>query len=241
MTIASSGPISPTWRGIHALIEQRDGHAYLRDFGAEGGTGLNDRVSALASEAEVFDGDLDPGRADGPDPGDQGEGRRAEGIRPSDTASPRPTPTPTSPTAGPFSAASHRRRGRLGRRASRPSLIPVLSPRPSADPGPARTVRRSVGRRPRLAVLDPPQVAAAHAHHAHSPVAAPVRGPHGRRSPSWSAPVISHLRALDCEMVDGVLVVKIIPPELSEEETVSPVRYELRGRSWKIVHRPAGW
>ena len=43
--------------GIHALIEQRESRLYLRDFGAEGGTGLNDRV-LRAREMEVFDGDL---------------------------------------------------------------------------------------------------------------------------------------------------------------------------------------
>ena len=43
--------------GIHALIEQRDNHVFLRDFGAEGGTGINDRV-LHAREAEVFDSDL---------------------------------------------------------------------------------------------------------------------------------------------------------------------------------------
>ena len=43
--------------GIHALIEERENRLYLRDFGAEGGTGINDRV-LHAREIEVFDSDL---------------------------------------------------------------------------------------------------------------------------------------------------------------------------------------
>ncbi len=50
-------PDIPDLAGIHALIEQRDLRVYLRDFGAEGGTGINDRV-LHARETEVFDGDL---------------------------------------------------------------------------------------------------------------------------------------------------------------------------------------
>ncbi len=39
--------------------------------------------------------------------------------------------------------------------------------------------------------------------------------PHGRR-------------AIACEMIDDVMVVSLLSPDLKEEETVSPVRYELR-------------
>ena len=50
-------PDIPGLSGIHALIEQREIKTYLRDFGGEGGTGINDRV-LHAREAEIFDGDL---------------------------------------------------------------------------------------------------------------------------------------------------------------------------------------
>src|SRR5271155_614389 len=50
-------PDIPGLSGIHALIEQREDRLYLRDFGAEGGTGINDRV-LHARESEVCNGDL---------------------------------------------------------------------------------------------------------------------------------------------------------------------------------------
>ena len=49
-------PALPDLGGIHALIEQRQGRLFVRDFGAEGGTTVNDRT-LHARESELFDGD----------------------------------------------------------------------------------------------------------------------------------------------------------------------------------------
>jgi anti-anti-sigma factor len=50
-------PDIPNLAGIHAMIEQRFGLVYVRDFGTEEGTWINDRV-LRAKEWEVFDEDL---------------------------------------------------------------------------------------------------------------------------------------------------------------------------------------
>jgi anti-anti-sigma factor len=50
-------PAVPDLGGIHALVEQREGRVFVRDFGAEIGTTINDRV-LRAKELQVFDGDL---------------------------------------------------------------------------------------------------------------------------------------------------------------------------------------
>jgi anti-anti-sigma factor len=50
-------------------------------------------------------------------------------------------------------------------------------------------------------------------------------------SPGLSKPIVARsriLRAITCEQVNGVTVVTLLSPDLNEEETVSPVRYELR-------------
>jgi anti-anti-sigma factor len=50
-------PEIPDLAGVHALIEQRYGLVYVRDFGAEEGTWVNDRL-LRSKEWEAFDGDL---------------------------------------------------------------------------------------------------------------------------------------------------------------------------------------
>jgi anti-anti-sigma factor len=49
-------PNIPGLAGVHALVEDRDGMLYVRDFGSEEGTVVNDRV-LHTREVEIFDGD----------------------------------------------------------------------------------------------------------------------------------------------------------------------------------------
>src|SRR5689334_11939267 len=49
-------PEIPGLAGVHALVEQRHGQVYVRDYGGEGGTKVNDRV-LHQREVEVFDAD----------------------------------------------------------------------------------------------------------------------------------------------------------------------------------------
>jgi anti-anti-sigma factor len=198
--------------GIHALIEERESRLYLRDFGAEGGTGINDRV-LHAREIEVFDGDLiqvgpmvlalsvkakgEPSRhglAHAPDGWPFLEGTDDEPVRSTSTMEPvvpRPRPAPMpEPTPSPARVESFLK------------LHPSLQP----DAGVATTLRLAAA----TTVEQEP-----------APVAPPVHfqpiltKPHGRR-------------AIDCQMIDDVMVVSLLSPDLKEEETVSPVRYELR-------------
>ena len=194
--------------GIHALIEQRESRHYLRDFGAEGGTGINDRV-LHARETEVFDGDLIQvgpmvltlsiksksedrlhGLIHAPDgwPFLEGVAAPAERI-------PSPVEVVTE-SHRPVMAAAE---------ASPSKLESFLTVHPAINPDAA-------------VVVATPPVAAAVAH-SPSPSPPPQRTigtkPLGRR-------------AIACRMVDDVMVVSLLSPDLNEEETVSPVRYELR-------------
>jgi len=189
--------------GIHALIEEREGRYYLRDFGAEGGTGINDRV-LHARETEVFDSDLIQigpmvltlsikqkgedkhiGMHYAPDGWPfvgglmDGEFRPTPKVETSVLSTPRPSPEHANPE-------------------------PHLSPRTVARPEPV-----TVGATPAVA--------------AKAPASKPAPAPH---KPLIGRPV--GRRALNCELVDDVMVVTILSPDLNEEETVSPVRYELR-------------
>ena len=199
--------------GIHALIEQRESRLYLRDFGAEGGTGINDRV-LHARETEIFDGDLIQvgpmvltlsvksksedrlhGLAHAPDDWPYLEGVAAPEVR-----TPRPvevaasTHHPTASTHHPTLATG-----------SIPSKFEsFLTIQPSSPPDTA-------------VVVSPSPVASASRPASTSPVLQhPIATrPHGRR-------------AISCNMVEDVMVVTLLSPDLNEEETVSPVRYELR-------------
>jgi anti-anti-sigma factor len=189
--------------GIHALIEEREGRYYLRDFGAEGGTGINDRV-LHARETEVFDSDL---IQIGPmvltlSIKPKGEDRQI-GLHHAPDGWPfldglsdgefRPTPKfeaslPSAPRSSPDHAKPE------------PFLAPL-----------------KVGRPESVAVEAAPAVAAK------APPTMPGPAPH---RPFIGRPV--GRRALNCEVIDDVMVVTILSSDLNEEETVSPVRYELR-------------
>ena len=177
---------------------------YLRDFGGEGGTGVNDRV-LHARETEIGNGDLIQ-------------------IGPMVlTLSVKPKPEEPfgmihAPEGWPF----------LGGMAYEPAPAPAIEPvstlsRPEPHPTPripagvaASAVATSAVAA--SAVASPPKPAA--------PPIAPV-APH----PTHARPIIpkrSHHRALACRMIDDVLVATVVSHDQKEEETVSPVRYELR-------------
>ncbi len=193
--------------GIHALIEERESRLYLRDFGAEGGTGINDRV-LHAKEMEVFDGDL---IQVGPmvltlSIKSKGEGPRQGLIH--------------APDGWPFLEGTDdepvRSTATMEPVAPRPRSVPVAEPVPSRHE-PFLSLHPSI--MPDLAVAT--TLAPVASVSVQEPAPAPVHfqpiltKPHGRR-------------AIDCKMVDDVMVVSLLSSHLSEEETVSPVRYELR-------------
>jgi len=199
-------PDIPDLAGIHALIEQRDGGIHLRDFGAEGGTGINDRV-LHARETEVFDGDLIQ----------IGPMVLTLSIRPKGQG---PRAHFSAPDGWPYLAGL-----------AAPEL-PRSRPPEGADPtpGPAPAERRPEPA-PALAVsASAPEPAAATATVAPPPPKF-VRPPAPARSPASPLPISprhAHLRAIACETIKDVLVAKILAPELNEEASVSPFRYELR-------------
>ena len=91
---------------------------------------------------------------------------------------------------------------------------PFLNPRPISRPMPVAVSAASNT----AAVVEKP---AAPAH----PPPAPSHSPQPTR------PIVPRppgRRALACEVIDDVMVVTILQSDLKEEETVSPVRYELR-------------
>jgi anti-anti-sigma factor len=204
--------------GIHALIEERDSRLYLRDFGAEGGTGINDRV-LHAKEMEVFDGDLIQvgpmvltlsikmkgegprlGLMHAPDGWPYLEGVEDEPVR----------PTP-----------------------AREQVAPKPRPAPSPEPAPLRVepfLRLHPSLQPDLAVADTRASAATAV--AQAPAHAPAAAVAPATAPRPFQPILTKphgRRAIDCRMIDDVMVVSLLSPDLQEEETVSPVRYELRG------------
>jgi anti-anti-sigma factor len=108
---------------------------------------------------------------------------------------------------------------------ARESVAPKPRPVPSPEPAPHRAepfLRLHPSLLTDLAVDDSRATSATAV--APAPAPAPVPRPfqpiltksHGRR-------------AIDCRMIDDVMVVSLLSPDLQEEETVSPVRYELRG------------
>ncbi len=195
--------------GIHALIEQRADGVHLRDFGALGGTGINDRVIFLR-ETEVFDGDLIQigpmvltlsmkGKGE-----DHHETLREvpegwpylEGVVMSSTTT-APADHPSVERALPVAQTSDEV-------AATPKMPSRLSDFLARETAAAVT----------SAVLEVPAPA----------VDPPAPRPSGR-------PIVARsrvLRAIQCEKIDGVTVVTLLNPDLKEEETVSPVRYELR-------------
>jgi anti-anti-sigma factor len=188
-------PDIPGLAGIHALIEQRDLRLYLRDFGAEGGTGINDRV-LHARETEVFDSDLIQ-------------------IGPMVlTLSIKPKGEDTritfhnAPDRWPFLE------GLVSE--EEPESVSNFSPAPRPTP--------------RLAPIAASAAAVAEQEPTTVPAQVTPQAPLPTR-PSTAKPLLGRphtRRALDCEVIDDVMVVKILATDLNEEETVSPVRYELR-------------
>ncbi len=198
-------PDIPELAGIHALIEQRDGGLHLRDFGAEGGTGINDRV-LHARETEVFSGDL---IQIGPMvltlwTGPKGEGPRAHH---------------SVPDGWPFFAGTAGAEPPRPRRVEEPTTTPVATPERRPEPEPARPVAQP---KPAAATatVEPPASPVIRTPPAATPRPAPLPLPPSSRP--------SLYRSIACETIGGVLVVKILAPELNEEASVSPVRYELR-------------
>jgi len=205
--------------GIHALIEERASRLYLRDFGAEGGTGLNDRV-LHAKEIEIFDGDL---IQVGPmvltlSMKAKGEGPRnalvrapdgwpfLEGVEDESARTP-PMRVPDAPKI-PAAVAITEPAMATATAMAPTRLESFIKHHSSVEPDPAD-----------LATLAPARSTVAQAS---GPASAPKTIP--------TIPIRPHgRRAIDCQMIDGVMVVSLLSPNLQEEETVSPVRYELRG------------
>jgi len=156
-------PDIPGLSGIHALIEQREMRLYLRDFGGEGGTGINDRV-LHARETEVSNGDLiqigpmvltlsvkakgeDPrGMIHAPEGWPFLEGIAYEPQLISEIEAPaiatRPEPLPTHREPAVVASAS-----RASASVASPSLaIPTLQPPPTPPPvAPAPTLAKPIG------------------------------------------------------------------------------------------------
>ncbi len=191
--------------GIHALIEQRENRLYLRDFGAEGGTGINDRV-LHARETELFHGDL----------------IQVGPMVLSLTVQPKPPDPPVrahayAPDGWPyFEPGQGESTGPVAREPDRAQAAPPppLLARPPAEPV---APRRSAQPEP-----------AAHATLAPAPAPTPAPAKAPRPELVGAIPTRHHHRAIACVTIDGVLVARILPPELNEEGDVSPVRYELR-------------
>jgi anti-anti-sigma factor len=197
--------------GIHALIEHREDHVFLRDFGAEGGTGINDRVLHMR-ETEVFDGDL---IQIGPmvltlsirSKGENRNGVLREApdgwpfLRGAESLTPAPKLEVASVRHG-------------------PELVP-----PASSAITSRVNAFLARELEPFAVTS--AVIAAPIPRATEP--APSTSPLSRPNPS--RPIIArsrNLRAITCHQINEVTIVTVLALELNEEETVSPVRYELR-------------
>jgi anti-anti-sigma factor len=196
-------PDIPGLSGIHALIEQREMRLYLRDFGGEGGTGINDRV-LHARETEVFDGDL---IQIGPMVLTLSVKLKGEG----------PPAMIHAPDGWPFLEGIAYESESASAKVGAPE-VPV--PRPRLEPQPVAGIPMKAAAAAVAAptVQVPPSTAPA----ASMPTQARPIGP----KPIGVKPV--GRRALSCRVIDDVLVATVISPDLNEEETVSPVRYELR-------------
>ena len=201
-------PDIPDLAGIHALIEQRDERLYLRDFGAEGGTGINDRV-LHARETEVFHGDL---IQIGPLVLTLSVRLKGEETHTGLVNAPIGWPFLEGVEIKPLPSFAH---------AEVPAREPVLAGSHGFAPAEVSAFVLPMGSS-RLeaamatATVEPPSEAAR---------------PSMPLLPIAPRPVLSKSplrKALSCEVVDDVMVVTILSADLNEEETVSPVRYELR-------------
>ena len=193
--------------GIHALIEQRDNHVYLRDFGAEGGTGVNDRV-LHARETEVFNGDLIQ----------VGPMVLILSIKPK--SEDRNFGLLHAPDGWPFLEGTD----------APPVRMPPAREAFPIAPRPAPASEPAVTRAESFLSLHPSIQPDAAVVTAVAPAATAV-APAPAKSPPPMRPILTKhhgRRSISCDMVDDVMVVKLLSPDLNEEETVSPVRYELR-------------
>jgi anti-anti-sigma factor len=203
-------PDIPSLAGIHALIEERENRLFLRDFGAEGGTGINDRV-LHAREVEVFDTDLI---------------QVGPMVLTLSIKKPGETPRGLSqiPEGWPFLEGVEAEVPATSR------LAPVTSaarqvPAAALLAEPARAVEP---------MIRPERFVAAAAAATLAPAAvttqfAPATASASILSKTFLPKTHHGHRAIDCKIVNDVMVVSPLSPDLNEEETVSPVRYELRG------------
>ena len=210
-------PDIPGLAGIHALIEQRDNHVFLRDFGAEGGTGINDRV-LHARETEVFDSDLIQ-----IGPMVLTLWMKPKGLDYLESLHDAPDGWPY------FAGVEHGA-------APRPSKVEssLAEPhRPKAiTPDPIRSEPSHAHRpAPRPAPIAASVSAASNAAALVETAPAPAHSPAPTPSPLPAKPFVARphgRRSIACETIDDVMVVTILPSDLNEEGTVSPVRFELR-------------
>ena len=213
--------------GIHALIEHRDNGYHLRDFGGEGGTGVNDRV-IFSREVEVFDGDLIQ----------IGPMVLTVSIKPRGVDTHRTLRE--IPEGWPFVA-------------DLPSELPIhdspsigssselrTSPGPPIESATSRIDFAKILKTPAYEPAEPENPAAGlsefvtrEAERARALAATAVL-PSGTATPvtpTVGVPIrlkSKPFRAISCRDVEGVTVVTPLEADLNEEETVSPVRHELR-------------
>jgi anti-anti-sigma factor len=187
--------------GIHALIEQRDMRVFLNDFGAAGGTGVNDRI-LHAREIEVFDGDL---IQIGP--------MVLTLVVKTKPEEGTPAVQMYAPDGWPFLEDTEDEDRPL------PSIPVETETRVEREPRFASRIETAVAT---ASVISPVAVAALEAAVAtapppprpSTPLAIPGR-PTGRKAVATS-------------MVDDVMVATVLTPDLNDEDTVSPFRHELR-------------
>jgi anti-anti-sigma factor len=171
-------PSIPNLGGVHALVEIRDGQVFARDFGAEGGTAINDRL-LRTKEIEVFDGD------------------RLQ-IGPmvlSFAISPKPAGEPAlaaAPKGWPFENGDLKPnlKATPTAEAAQPPEPRKAAPSPSDAPAPAR---KAVAQRPM---------------------------PTGER--------VERCVSLTHEMAGDLMVITLVAPNLTEEDSIAPLRADLR-------------
>jgi anti-anti-sigma factor len=164
-------PNIPEIGGIHALVEQREGRVFVRDFGVEGGTTINDRV-LRTKEIEVFDGDLIQ----------IGPMVLSLVIAPKAIESPR-SALAEAPPGWPFE-----------------ELAETAQPKPAEQP-------------PTPAAPPPPPVTA--------------KGPGSLRAMPTGERAVWR-SSLSYEMTGDLMVITLLTPVLTEEDTIAPMRQELR-------------
>jgi anti-anti-sigma factor len=164
-------PNIPDLGGIHALIELRDNRVFVRDFGAEGGTTVNDRV-LRTKELEAFDGDL---IQIGPmvlsvvivPKGSEAKTRALAEV----------------PPGWPFEEGAE-------------ATQPKQAPEPAAEPP--------------------------------KPAEPPAAGVAPQRKAVRTGERVTRRSSLTYEMVGHLMVVTLLTPNLTDEDTIAPLRQDLR-------------